>query len=428
MLELLRHNEKSKRVRFFYYVKNGVNKGLVNDKSKSMKLADFDYNLPEERIAMYPLADRNRARLLQFKDGLSHHVVSDAPGLLPSGAMVVFNDTRVAPARLLMKKDTGATVEILLTGPVAPYKDMQQAMSAPSPVVWKCMIGNLKKWKEGQILALENSHLGIKARLVDRDEMLVEFAWQGEETFSEIVEKAGHMPLPPYINRKDEALDVERYQTVYSKNKGAVAAPTAGLHFSNEDLERMKANGIKCEYLTLHVSSGTFLPVKHEEVYKHPMHSEQIYITKETVRSLAEHEGAMAAVGTTSLRTLESMYWHGVKVLREGGHLPFLISKTDPKELTNSSMPDFTEAMAAIYDSLEGEGLEALTGSTGIYILPGYEFRSVDALFTNFHLPKSTLIMLVSAFTGNRWREIYETALDKGYRFLSYGDTSLLWR
>ena len=258
--------------------------------------------------------------------------------------------------------------------------------------------------------------------------MLVELSWPGKETFGEIIENYGHIPLPPYIDRPDENIDRDRYQTVYSKYSGAVAAPTAGLHFNSELLDQLQQSGIRTSYVTLHVSSGTFLPVQHQNVAEHPMHYEQISVSKSTIQLLYEHQEKIVSVGTTSLRTLESLFWYGCLLKKEGKSVPFTITKNTTGEFKEKDILSLRESLACILEEMDKKKMEELRGNTGIYILPGYTFRVVDGLLTNFHLPKSTLIMLVSAFVGDQWKDIYQSALENNYRFLSYGDTSLLWK
>ncbi|MDQ3537139.1 MAG: S-adenosylmethionine:tRNA ribosyltransferase-isomerase [Bacteroidota bacterium] len=395
-----------------------------------IKLSDYDYYLPEENIAKHPLENREDSRLLLYQQQhIKHHSFNEIAHLLPSDAMLVFNDTKVISARIFFYKDTGALIEIFILNPLNPapvHITMQEKRSC----TWSCMIGNLKKWKDKDILKREVEVNGktviLNAELKNRGAGEVVFSWDDSQTtFAEILESAGEVPLPPYLNRKATQEDKPRYQTVYSKNQGAVAAPTAGLHFTNDVLKELENKGIRKEYLTLHVSAGTFQPVKHENVVDHPMHSEVVIIKKETIRSLLNFNGKIIAVGTTSMRSLESLYWFGVKLHLNKGSL-FKIDKLDPYQIPPIPLPSKTEAFEEISNYMVTNDLNQLYGSTEIFIMPGYQFKICDGLITNFHLPKSTLILLIAAFVGENWRKIYQEALNENYRFLSYGDSSFL--
>ncbi|SIN81836.1 S-adenosylmethionine:tRNA ribosyltransferase-isomerase [Algoriphagus halophilus] len=394
-------------------------------------LKEYEYTLPEERIARFPLEKRDSSKLLHFKNQvITHQRFSDIPNLLPEDSLLVYNNTKVIPARLIFQRETGARIEIFLLQPIAPTTVIPEIMLAKHPVIWETMIGNLKKWKDGEILQgriiYQNQEIILSAKLINRDRREVEFSWDQEQiAFVDVVEASGEVPLPPYLNRKPVAEDRDRYQTVYSQKEGAVAAPTAGLHFTNEVLEKLRKKGVKTEEVTLHVSAGTFQPIKSKNITEHPMHSEQIHVAIDTIRNLLQHEGKMVAVGTTSVRTLESLYWYGVKLLRNDGE-EFNIPKLYP--YTESSVhPHYKDSFQAILSHMEAKGMDTLVGSTEIFIFPGYQFQVVNGLITNFHQPGSTLILLIASILGNRWREIYEEALNSGYRFLSYGDSSLLW-
>jgi S-adenosylmethionine:tRNA ribosyltransferase-isomerase len=399
---------------------------------QEVKLSDYEYTLPDDRIAKFPLEKRDHSKLIQFSEGsISHHRFFELPELLPAGSMLVFNDTKVIPARLIFQRDTGAKIEIFLLKPISPSSVINEIMVQTSSVVWETMIGNLKKWKDDEILQgqviIHGQSCIISAHLIDRVNRLVEFSWTGQEIpFVSIVEATGEVPLPPYMNRKATAADKPRYQTVYSKNEGAVAAPTAGLHFTEDVLGKLKSNNIKEEFLTLHVGAGTFQPIKDETVTEHPMHSEQVVIDIETIRNLTLQQGKIIAVGTTSMRTLESLYWFGVKILNSGG-ADFSISKLYPYS-DFETLPGRRKSFKTVLDLMENKGLKEVIGTTEIFIMPGYDFRVCDGLITNFHQPSSTLILLVAAFTKGRWREIYNEAMQENYRFLSYGDSSILWR
>ncbi len=398
---------------------------------KDIRLSDYEYNLPEDRIAKFPLERRDNSKLLHFKNNeISHRSFSDIPELIPAGSLMVYNNTKVIPARLIFQRETGAKIEIFLLKPVKPNAVINEVMIQTSDVSWETMIGNLKKWKSGEVLKGEiyvnEEKIILSAILEDPETRTVRFSWSGNEIpFVTIVEASGEVPLPPYLNRKATAEDKPRYQTVYSLKEGAVAAPTAGLHFTDEVLSRLEGKGIISEYLTLHVGAGTFQPIKEEVVSQHSMHSEQIVVKKSTVEQIAAFENLIVAVGTTSLRSLESIYWFGVKLLN-GVEDIFRIPKLFPYQYF-SVLPSRKESFSAVVKFMEKKSIFELTGSTEIFIMPGYDFKVCHGLVTNFHQPSSTLILLVAAFTGGNWRKIYEEALNNQYRFLSYGDSSLLW-
>ncbi len=398
----------------------------MDEKMKSINLEDYKYELPEEKIALAPLPNRVDSKLLVFNKGnISHERFSNVTAHIPADAHLFFNNTRVIPARLHFLKDTGALIEIFLLEPHAPTKEVASAMLVSGKCVWKCMIGNQKKWKEGQQLSLKltDGSTILTAYIIDREAQLVEFSWNSIEPFVQIIEMAGKIPLPPYINRDVNEEDLTRYQTVYSKFNGAVAAPTAGLHFDEQIISQLENKGVNIDYLTLHVSAGTFQPIKATNVVDHQMHSEEIIITKANIENLLE-SNFVVAVGTTSMRTLESLYWYGVKLLK--GETEFKIHKLDPYQTKKEAIPTKQKALQAVLSFMEMHGFNSLTGQTEIFIFPGYEFKICNALITNFHLPGSTLILLVAAFIGERWREVYNEAIANDYRFLSYGDTSLL--
>ncbi len=382
----------------------------------SLKLDDFSYELPESRIAKHPPKERGTSKLLVYRQGdIQHHHFTAIVDQLPKEATLVFNDTKVIPARIILHKDTGARIEIFLLEPLAPSKAHEEVMNSRRSCTWKCMIGNAKKWKPGTLLS--HTSLAFTAIRTGKDE--VTFEWEGM-TFSELLTEIGKIPLPPYIQREVEQEDQERYQTVYSKMDGAVAAPTAGLHFTDEIIEALEAKGVHTEYLTLHVSAGTFQPIKTDDVTQHPMHNEQVWIQRHTIESLLSTSQTIA-VGTTSMRTLESLYWFGVRL--HHGKEDFYIRKEDPYEL------DATGKHAALQNVLhymDQYQLDQLGGQTEIFLYPGYTFKMCNGLVTNYHLPNSTLILLIAAFIGEDWRKVYQEALDKNYRFLSYGDSSLL--
>ena len=396
-----------------------------------MYLSEFQYDLPDERIARYPLSNRDQSKLLVFEKGspLVHTHFNQLPGLIPPGSMLVFNDTKVIPARAVLSKSTGARIELLLLHPEAPTRVVNDAMRLTERCVWECMVGNKKKWKEGDelrtTLFVGGENVELKADWQDRERNLVAFSWSGGHPFVDVIVAIGQIPLPPYLGREAEDSDSDTYQTVYAKQDGAVAAPTAGLHFTENVFRGLTGRGIESAFVTLHVGAGTFQPVKSEDIREHRMHSEQIVFTKELVDQLFLHKKKLVAVGTTSLRSLESLYWFGVKCLL--GQPSFMIGMDDPYRNFSENLPGRKEALGAVISYMQSKKIEVLTGETEIFITPGYDFRMVDGLITNFHQPGSTLILLIAALVGESWRKIYETALQEGYRFLSYGDSSLLW-
>jgi len=398
---------------------------------QSIDLKEYEYTLPEDRIAKHPLEKRDHSKLLEYKNGILHHRhFFDLPALLDSDTLLVYNNTKVIPARLIFQRQTGARIEVFLLQPVTPSRVMSQIMASKKPVVWETMIGNVKKWKEGEelqgIVSVANRQVILTARLLNRELKQVEFSWSDEEiAFVDLVEACGETPLPPYLNRKAQEEDKSRYQTVYSEKEGAVAAPTAGLHFTEEIFSGLRKKGIQEAALTLHVSAGTFQPIKVETVEEHPMHSEQMEIKLETIEKLLKHEGKIVAVGTTSVRTLESMYWFGVQLLENRSSI-FQIEKLAPYA-RRESLPTGKEALEAIVKEMNARSVDSLLGTTEIFLFPGYRFQLVDGLITNFHQPGSTLVLLIAALLGKDWKMVYQEALANNYRFLSYGDSSLLW-
>lgn len=390
-------------------------------------MRDYSYALPPGRIATFPLPARDQSKLLVYeRQKLSHSTFDHVGEFLPKNSTLFFNDTKVIPARLIFHKETGAEIEIFLLNPGNPSPLLQQAMESTEKVRWYCSIGNLKRWTAGISLFLKNDNgFLLEASLLSREEGLVEFSWsRADLSFAEVLQAAGVTPLPPYLKRKAEPLDRERYQTVYSQAEGAVAAPTAGLHFTQQLLSNLSQKGILEDFLTLHVSAGTFQPVKVSDAAAHDMHSEQVVISGRNIGNLLREDKKVVAVGTTSLRTLESLYWFGVKLMHDPG-AAFAIAKMDPYEY-DGQLPSREEAFRAVAGMMQKKKLERLTGETSIYILPGYTFKVCDGLITNFHQPGSTLLLLVAAFIGADWKKVYAEALQKDYRFLSYGDSSLL--
>lgn len=399
---------------------------------QNIRLTDYEYTLPEEKIAKFPLEKRDESKLLQYnKQGITHHGFKDLPQILPEDCMMVFNNTKVIPARLIFQRATGAKIEIFLLKPIYPSAVINEVMINTQSVTWECMIGNLKKWKAQEqlrgIVEIHGEQVELTAKLTDRDKRWVQLEWKGNLIpFVSLVEASGEVPLPPYLNRKATPDDKPRYQTVYSKKEGAVAAPTAGLHFTENVLEQLRRKGIKEEYLTLHVSAGTFQPIKSEMITEHNMHSEQVVVSLESIVNIAKHRQKIVAVGTTSMRTLESLYWYGVKLIKDTS-CEFLIEKLFPYGETKD-LPTKQESFEAILKYMQKNNLREITGSTEIFIMPGYDFKVCDGLVTNFHQPSSTLVLLIAAFTEGNWRKIYDEALSQGYRFLSYGDSNIYWR
>jgi len=392
---------------------------------QDFNIEDYNYDLPEERIAKFPLEERSNSKLLVWEKGtISHEIFEDAPLLLPANALLVFNDTKVIAARLLFRKPTGARIEIFLLHPEQPTRDIAESMTLRHSCTWSCMVGNKKKWKDGEVIN-QIGEITITAKYQNREQNLITFEWTGNNTFAEIINKCGETPLPPYLHRKPIDSDATRYQTVYSKYNGAVAAPTAGLHFTHSILEQVTKRNIGLEYLTLHVSAGTFKPVEVSDYRQHEMHCEQIVIKRTSIKNLLANHNHIIAVGTTSLRILESLYWYGV-LLSKDQNATFFIDKNLP--YTHDFSPNITleESLTHILSFLDINSMDELHGETEIFIYPGYKIRTAHGLFTNFHLPKSTLLLLISTFTGQAWKEIYKEALDNEYRFLSYGDSSLL--
>lgn len=392
---------------------------------KVINIKNYTYDLPSDKIAARPLSNRDESKLLVYQQGKIHHeAFKSLVDFLPENSFLFFNDTKVIPARIHFQKDTGAEIEIFLLSPVKPSMLMADVMLTTHQCIWQCTIGNLKRWKDGQFLLKEAKGISLTATLIDRNEGLVKFSWSTQQSFAEVVTLIGVTPLPPYIKREASEEDVSRYQTIYSHYEGAVAAPTAGLHFTEQVLEAMNKKGIEKDFLTLHVSAGTFQPVKTEDALNHTMHREQIVITRESIQNLLKENKFIVAVGTTSMRTLESLYWFGVKLL-ENPDCEFTITQHDPY-LKRTLLPSRKEALYSILTYMENRNVTMITGSTSIFIYPGYEFKICNGLITNFHLPASTLILLVAAFIGDDWKKVYDEALNNNYRFLSYGDSSLL--
>ena len=402
---------------------------------RDLKIQDYTYELPDERIAKYPLAQRDASKLLVYKTGnIEEDVYSNIAAHIPANTLLVFNQTKVVHARLIFKKASGAEIEIFCLEPHEQYGDIQTAMLQKGKVWWKCMIGGASKWKHGMVLSqpfTENTLL--HAAIVEREtgSFTVELNWDDDQlTFAEVLHIAGKVPLPPYLHREAEEKDEERYQTIYAKKEGSVAAPTAGLHFTDAILGRLKENHIATDFVTLHVGAGTFKPVKSETMAEHDMHAEWIEVKLELIQELIAHlDSGIVAVGTTSLRTIESLYWIGVKLLQFNvpDFAQIAVSQWDPYEM-DSKNTAAKDALQAIVDWLLQNKQPKLVTRTQILIAPGYDFKIIKGLITNFHQPQSTLLLLVAALIGSNWRKVYDYALAHNFRFLSYGDGSLLWR
>lgn len=396
-------------------------------------MEDYAYELPEERIARFPLEERSASKLLVWRAGaIAERRFADLGEVLPEGQLLVFNNTKVIRARIVMHKPSGARIEVFCLEPREPA-DYERAFAARGECLWSCIVGNLKKWKEGAVqirFTLDGREELVEAEIAERGarEQLVRFRWTADRTFGELLEHLGRIPIPPYLGRESEEIDDTRYQTVYSKIEGSVAAPTAGLHFTPEVIAAMRCRGFAFEEVTLHVGAGTFLPVKEADAARHAMHTEHFEITLATLRALRAKLGAVTAVGTTSVRTLESLpalAWR----IRTGGtpDAARAVGQWEPYDLPASYTG--AEALDDLAGYLEREGMDRLKASTQIMIAPlGFEFRVVRNIVTNFHQPSSTLLLLVAAYTGGAWRPIYDYALGHGFRFLSYGDSSVLMR
>lgn len=400
---------------------------------RHIAINDFDYPLPDERIAKFPLAERSASKLLVYRGGeISERRFADIGDVLPAGQLIVFNNTKVIRARIIMHKPSGARIEVFCLEPHAPA-DYERAFAVTGTCEWSCIVGNRKKWKEGYVeinFEYEGADVWLRAWVVEERgrECTVRFEWSAPMTFGQLLEHLGRIPIPPYLNRDSEEIDYTRYQTVYSKFEGSVAAPTAGLHFTPGLIESMRGRGFDFAEVTLHVGAGTFLPVKDEDAAQHPMHTEHFEIRRDTVRQLLAKWGAVTAVGTTSVRTLESLAALAWRIHATGS--PDAGRVIGQWELYDIPA-DYTgrTALEELLGWMEREGVERLKAATQIMITPlGYTFRIVRNIITNFHQPKSTLLLLVSAYVGDDWRRIYDYALGHDFRFLSYGDSSLLMR
>ncbi len=398
---------------------------MNNQKKEPLFIKDFNYVLPDSKIAKYPLEKRDESKLLYYQKGsISQDIFKNISNYLSEKTLLVYNNTRVIQARLFFQKPTGAKIEIFCLEPSEP-SDYALSLSSSERCTWKCMVGNSKKWKGG-ILQQTFLWQGIEVvftaeRRVDN---LIEFSWNNKNvTFADILTVVGELPIPPYLNRKSETKDKKTYQTVYSKIDGSVAAPTAGLHFTDEVLKKLKNKNIGFEELTLHVGAGTFKPVQSESIDDHTMHTERIIVTRNTIENIIANLGNITAVGTTSVRTLETLYFIGVNI---ANHLenPFFVEQWQPYQNKNSLSTE--KSLQEIITYMSDKKLDFIEAETQILIQPGYTFHLVNSIITNFHQPKSTLLLLVSAFIGNDWEKVYDYALKNDFRFLSYGDSSLL--
>ena len=399
-------------------------------KVQDIAIAEYDYPLPDERIAKYPLAQRDTSKLLLYKGGVvSEDIFSSLPQHIPHGSLMIFNNTRVIQARLRFRKETGAQVEVFCLEPESPA-DYQQIFQQTRECVWQCLVGNSNRWKSGvlsQVINIGGCDVTLSVERITAGAVNnVRFSWDGGFSFAELLEAAGELPIPPYLNRRTEENDKNCYQTVYSKVKGSVAAPTAGLHFTPEVLGALRNAGVCCEEVTLHVGAGTFKPVKSELIAEHEMHEEYIEVRVELLEKLIAAGGNAVAVGTTSVRTLESLYFIGEKVAENPLLTPDELYVKQWAPYNREHTLPVIDALQALVDYLRAHNLAALHSHTQIMIAPGYKFRIVKAIVTNFHQPKSTLLLLVSAFVNGDWKKIYDYALEHDFRFLSYGDSSLL--
>jgi len=399
----------------------------------SIHIGEYNYDLPDSKIAKYPLKERDQSKLLIYNNGdITDADFCSIPEFIPEDSLMVFNNTKVIQARIYFKKETGASIEIFCLDPYVPH-DYNLIFQSTERCSWYCLVGNLKKWKEGALnreIRIRNEIINLRADRIKPDggHQIIEFSWDNADyTFADILDYAGELPIPPYLNRSTEEQDKETYQTVYSKIKGSVAAPTAGLHFTDTVFESIRKRGIKTTEVTLHVGAGTFKPVKSKTISGHEMHSEFISVHRSTIESILSHVGNTIAVGTTSVRTLESLYYIGATLETDPNTDNLKVSQWQPYNSGNNLISK-EKALKNILDYLDKHTSDVLLAETQIMIVPGYEFKIVTGIVTNFHQPQSTLLLLVSAFVKGDWRTIYTHALTQGYRFLSYGDSSLLLR
>lgn len=407
----------------------------MTTKTQQIRIEDYNYSLPDERIAKFPLSKRDESKLLLYRDGrIGESIFKKLPDYLPENCLMVFNNTRVIQARLLFQKETGARIEVFCLEPVEP-NDYALVFQQTRRCTWTCLVGNLKKWKEGVLskaVAIGTDTVTLKAekKQSNGDSHRIEFTWdRAEYTFADLLESAGVLPIPPYLHRETEKSDLQTYQTVYSKIKGSVAAPTAGLHFTPEVLTEIDRRGIRREEVTLHVGAGTFKPVKSETIEGHEMHTEFISVRRSSIQRIRQNLGRIVAVGTTSVRTLESLYYIGALLSEhpDASSEELIVKQWMPYEEANNRLSP-AEALQNILDYLDRRKADRLVTATQIILAPGYTFKLVGGIVTNFHQPQSTLLLLISAFVDGNWKSIYDYALSHDFRFLSYGDSSLLLR
>ena len=395
---------------------------------QSLFIEDFNYNLPDNRIAKYPQPKRDESKLLVYNHGsISQNYFFNITESLEPSALLIGNNTKVIQARLFFEKPTGSQIEIFCLEPVST-NDYVIAFQQKKTSTWRCLVGNIKKWKEEKLVMkfhYTSHEYNLMAEILSQtnDTFEIKFTWDNDLTFGELIELIGHMPIPPYLKREDEESDKQQYQTVYSLYKGSVAAPTAGLHFTQELLEKLKMKNILFDFITLHVGAGTFKPVKSNDVRNHEMHTEYFFVSRSSLKNILHNQEHITAVGTTSFRTLESLYWIGVKLIHNCQN-PLQLSQWEETHLPQNIK--VSESLEKIINFMELNSKEILSASTQIMIVPGYKIRLVKNLITNFHQPKSTLLLLIAAFIGDDWKKIYAYALDHDFRFLSYGDSSIL--
>ena len=399
--------------------------------ANELLLSQFQYDLPDDRIARFPLPQRDASKLLVYQQGqIRHERFSHLPDLLPPSSFLVFNNTKVIPARLHFTKPTGAVIELFLLNPFPASQPITQAMESTGSAIWQGMIGNRKRWKPDETLettlTTSTGTITLSATWHDYNQSAIQLTWQPIElTFAELIQHAGEIPLPPYLKREATDADRETYQTIYSKQEGAVAAPTAGLHFTPAVFDGLAKQGIASDYLTLHVGAGTFQPIKTDDVRQHHMHTEQVVYTQANLRNLLDHLDTVIPVGTTSMRALESLYWMGARRIYNDPN-PFYLDQHYAYQLPVDQQPKADESIRAVLTYLMETKQDSIVAHTGIYITPGYQFKVCKGIVTNFHQPGSTLILLIAALIGDDWKQVYEEALQNDYRFLSYGDSSLL--
>ncbi len=406
----------------------------MNVNPEKILLKDYTYELPLNRIARHPLKKRDESKLLIYDKGnISENLFKNISNYISEESLLISNDTKVINARILFESPAEKQIEIFCLEPDGE-KDIQLAFQKQGSAEWKCIVGNLKAWKGGKLekkINAEGEEFTLNAELIEKtgDAFMIKLEWNPENlTFAEILLKFGVIPLPPYMKRAADDEDSTRYQTIYANTKGSVAAPTAGLHFTEEVFSSLKEKNISADYVTLHVGAGTFKPVKTETISGHSMHSEKFYVEKSTIENILNHTGKIIAVGTTSLRTIESVYWYGVQLInnKTSGSGEVVVSQWEPYEQNQNI--SVKQSFEAVLEQLSKNNLQYLSGETEVIIVPGYEFKVINGLVTNFHQPGSTLLLLIAAFIGVDWKMLYEYALNNDFRFLSYGDSSLLFR